>query len=677
MRLPRLSFLLTFACLTLLVTQNRCAAERRPNIVMIMVDDLGFSDLGCYGSQIETPHLDALATGGIRFSQFYNTAKCHSSRVSLLTGQYCIAAGDTSLAHAVTSAEVLKDAGYFTAMTGKWHLKQQPTDFGFQRYFGHLSGACNYFKGDQTFRLNGQPWQVPAKGFYTTVANVDFGLQFLKEARETEKPWFLYIAFNAPHAPLHALPEDYAKYEGQFDSGWDVVRQNRIEKQRRLELLPTGTRPSPRPDHIPAWDSLSKPRQQFEAKRMATLAAMIDRVDQEVGRLVEDLKRHGELENTLIWFVSDNGACPYDRTSRGIDLPPTNGDVSLGDSTGWAWARNTPFRFYKQNQFEGGICTSAIAHWPAGISLKSGSIVREPAHLIDLMPTFASVADAEIPNRYGDRELRPVSGVPLVDLLHNKPLKRTQPLHFLFASDRALREGRWKAVSFRSQGWELYDLEADRTEVDNLANEYPQRLDEMVETWTSMARDVVRVSAKQAAPVSAAVEPKMHPEWTNFDRDPANGVRGSGPAKPRQRNPNKAGKTVNRSGIRARKHTELKIADGLMQLTFSGEDPGLAWDRLPAGLAAGPYVLRFELSSKASGAGDVFFTTDAETSLPRGKQISFQPQHDGSWHEHRIDLPTDKSLHKLRLDVCAGAGSAQIRSLQLTDRQGNVLLAWP
>ena len=187
--------------------QNAPASER-PNIVVIMADDMGFSDLGCYGSEIKTPHLDALARGGLRFSQFYNTAKRHSSRVSLLTGQYCIAAGNTAMSHAVTSAEVLGKGGYFTAMTGKWHLKHEPTDFGFDRYFGHLSGACNFFKGDKTFRLNGEAWQVPDSGFYTTVANIDFALKFLKDARKSGKPWYLYVAFNAPHAPLHALPND-------------------------------------------------------------------------------------------------------------------------------------------------------------------------------------------------------------------------------------------------------------------------------------------------------------------------------------------------------------------------------------------------------------------------------------------------------------------------------------
>ena len=215
-----------------------------------MTDDLGFSDIGCYGGEIETPNLDALANNGLRFSQFYNTAKCHSSRVSLLTGQYCIAAGDVEMSHAVTSAEVLKQAGYFTAMTGKWHLAKQPTDFGFDRYFGHLSGACNFFKGDNTFRLNGKPWKVPASDFYTTVADVDFALEFLNEARKTDAPFYLYVAFNAPHAPLHALPEDYAKYKGRYDEGWDNVRNARTEKQKKLGIVPEELPPSPRPPHV-------------------------------------------------------------------------------------------------------------------------------------------------------------------------------------------------------------------------------------------------------------------------------------------------------------------------------------------------------------------------------------------------------------------------------------------
>lgn len=497
-------------------TQILPAAER-PNLVVIMVDDMGYSDLGCYGSEIDTPHLDRLAEKGLRFAQFYNTAKCHSSRVSLLTGQYCIAAGDSALTYAVTSAEVLARGGYFTAMTGKWHLKQEPTDFGFQRYFGHLSGACNYFQGDNSFRLNGKPWQVPQDGFYTTIANVDYALKFLGEARGAQKPWYLYLAFNAPHAPIQALPEDYAKYKGRYDKGWDVIREARIAKQKRMGLFPDSTEPSPRPDHVPAWDTLEDWRKKYEANRMTTLAAMIDRVDQEVGRLIGDLKANNELDNTLILFVSDNGACPYDRKPPLLDVEPTNADVSLADSTGWAWARNAPFRFYKQDQFEGGISTPAIVHWPNGLKAKRGSVVQEPAHLIDVLPTLAEIAECEIPKTWPDRELRPISGVSLKPALEGRTLGSRPPIHLLFGKNRGLRDDDWKVVSYRQEAWELYNLAEDRTELVNLADREPERLEAMVRTWTDMAKNVLHAPSKLYAPTVEAKFPRRNSEWTKFD----------------------------------------------------------------------------------------------------------------------------------------------------------------
>jgi len=334
------------------------AASDKPNILVVMVDDLGYSDIGCYGGEIDTPNLDRLAQNGLRFSQFYNTAKCHSSRISLLTGRYAFQAGNTELSKAVTSAEVLETAGYFTAMTGKWHLKEQPTDFGFQRYWGHLSGACNYYKGDETFRLNGEPWQVPENDFYTTVASVDYALVFIGQARQTEKPWYLYVAFNAPHAPLQPMESDYKKYLGKYDVGWDTIRETRLGKQRDLGLFEKNLTPSPRPDHVPSWSSLPKERQAWESRRMSALAGMIDRVDQELGRLFADLEHSGEMDNTVILFVSDNGACPYDRRSNNMDGNPYDRDTTWGDSTDWSWARNSPFRYYKQNQFEGGKKTN-------------------------------------------------------------------------------------------------------------------------------------------------------------------------------------------------------------------------------------------------------------------------------------------------------------------------------
>ena len=642
-------------------------AATPPNIVVIMVDDLGYSDIGCYGGEIDTPNLDALAANGLRFSQFYNTAKCHSSRVSLLTGQYCLAAGNTKMNHAVTTAEVLGSSGYFTAMTGKWHLQQEPTDFGFDRYFGHLSGACNFFKGDKTFRLNGEPWAVPENDFYTTVADVDYALKFLKEARTTTNPWYLYVAFNAPHAPLHALPQDYAKYKGKYDSGWDAVRSSRVAKQKEQGILPNTLQPSPRPEHIPAWQDLEPWRQKYEANRMTTLAAMIDRVDQEVGRLVDDLKANDEFDNTMILFVSDNGACPYDRKAPLLDVEPTNGDIALPDSTGWAWARNTPFRYYKQNQFEGGISTPAIVHWPTGLTTKPGSITDEPAHLIDVMPTLVEITQSDVPSAWPNRDLRPISGTTLTPTFHGESLTRQQPIHLLFSGDRGLRDGDWKIVSFKSEPWELYNVKEDRTELNDIAAKHPQLVAKMVQKWTDMSRSILHASSATYAPVTPATATNTkvvhsNREWTKFD---------AAPPVSKQRNRSGAKKP-----IRARKNTELKVANGNLQLVFSGEDPGIAIDLRRESLPPGPYRVSFELNGGTTSGGELFFTTDQKTTLPKGKRIPFEVSANGKWQNIEIDMQTNKSIQQLRLDVSDGPGNASIRKFRLTDASGNTLRQW-
>jgi arylsulfatase len=488
----------------------------RPNVIVILTDDLGFSDIGCYGSEIETPTLDRLAEKGLRFSQFYNTAKCHSSRVSLLSGRWCRQAGDESLARAVTIPEILRPAGYFTAMSGKWHLSKQPTDFGFDRFFGHLSGSTDYYKGDKTFRLNGEPWKVPSEGFYTTTANVDYAIKFLGEAREAKKPWFLYIAFNAPHAPIQPLKQDYEKYRDRYTGGWDKIRAERLAKQRELGLLPESTVPSPRPDHIPAWAGLTPELRDWESRRMAGYAALIDRVDQELARLVADLEKAGELENTLILFLSDNGACPYDRQNIGMDLPPYGPKARWTDSTGWAWARNSPFRFYKQNQFEGGVATPAILHWPAGLKTKPGSIDATPAHLVDVLPTLLDLTGSVNVETFPGREPTPLAGVSLAPVLSGKPLGKRPPIHFLHDADRGLRDGDWKIVSFRYGPWELYNLAEDRTELNDLAAKHPERLKEMAAEWHRMAKDVLMASKKEQQPVSDTLVPKTHPEWSDY-----------------------------------------------------------------------------------------------------------------------------------------------------------------
>jgi arylsulfatase A-like enzyme len=492
----------------------------KPNILVILADDMGFSDLGCYGSEIETPNLDKLAADGLRFTQFYNTAKCHSSRISLLTGRYPYQAGNAGLSRAITVPEVLGAAGYFTAMTGKWHLQHEPTDVGFQRYFGHLSGSCNYFTGNDTFRLNGQPWQVPQQGFYTTVANVDFALKFLAEAREAKRPWFLYVAFNAPHTPLHPLERDYKKYLGRYDAGWDVLRAARVKKQEQLGLFERKIEPSPRPDHIPAWDKLSPEQRAWESRRMAAYAGMVDRLDQEVGRLLENLRAEGELDDTCILFVSDNGADPRDLRNYGKALEPFNPATHWTRGTGAAWMSNTPFRLYKQNQFEGGIATPAIVHWPKGLKSKAGSKTEVPVHLIDVLPTLAEICGANIPADWPGRKPAPMSGVSLGPVLAGKALP-TRPLYFLYNTDRGLRVGDWKLVSFQSNPWELYNLAEDRTELHNLALQQPEMRDRLAKQWFQMAKDVDMAPPKSRTPVLETAEPVTYKYWSSHSSQAA------------------------------------------------------------------------------------------------------------------------------------------------------------
>jgi len=514
------------------LTGTTAAELSKPNILLVMADDLGFSDLGSYGSEIETPNLDQLAAGGVRFTQFYNTAKCHSSRVSLLSGRWSRQAGDESLQRAVTIPEVLKRAGYFTAMTGKWHLSKEPTDFGFERYFGHLSGATNYYRGDDTFRLNGKPFTVPADGFYTTVANVDYAIDFLREARAEKKPWFLYVAFNAPHEPLQPLEADYKKYLGRYEEGWDTIRAARVAKQKEIGLLPAEMEASPRPDHVRAWNQLSDEQKSWESHRMSAYAGLIDRIDQEMGRLVADLTSAGELDNTLIVFVSDNGACPYDRASPTPDREPFDPATTWNDSTGWAWARNSPFRFYKQNQFEGGISTPAILHWPAGLKAKSGSLVTSPAHLVDMLPTFSEIAGATLPETFPGREPTPLAGISLVPILAGKEIASRPPIHLLFKTDRGLRDGDWKLVSYKSQPWELYDLAADRTELHDVAAQHPDIVERMVKQWHDMSAHVLIVPPTENQPVAIKATAKTNRMWTDYDR-PLTG--GAGKAKLKDR----------------------------------------------------------------------------------------------------------------------------------------------
>lgn len=510
MRQPNLQaphFLLVGPMLVALLVYVTCltaTAADHPNIVVILADDLGFADLGSYGSEIETPHLDTLAEDGLRFTQFYNTAKCHSTRVSLLTGLYCDQAGSKSLDRGATMAEVLSAAGYQTAMSGKWHLDKQPTDFGFERYWGHLSGSTNFFTGNDSFRLNGEKWNVPetlnGRRFYTTHAITDYSLDFLEEMTGNEEPFFLYTAYNAPHYPLQAPEEAVKKYDGRYDGGWDALREARHRRQVESGLLPDKWALSPRPDHVPAWDALDESEQQWEADRMEVFAAMVDEMDRGVGRIVDFLREKDMLDNTLILFMSDNGACPFERT-RGRYLDPWDADSYWTYDASWANAGNTPFRLYKQNQHEGGIATPLIVHWPEGLKTAPGAITRQPGHLIDVMATALDVTGAAYPEQVGQRTIDPLQGKSLLPIFRGEEREPHDMLYFHFKTDRALRMGPWKLVSAKLGRWELYNLEEDRTELNDLAAEMPERVEAMKQRWFQFAEEVDRLPEEQLKPV--------------------------------------------------------------------------------------------------------------------------------------------------------------------------------
>ena len=484
-----------------LIPVKRSAAAERPNIVLVMADDLGFSDLGCYGGEIETPTLDSLAANGLRFRQFYNTAKCHSSRICLLSGLYCDQAGNAKLSNAVTLAEVLGRAGYRTVMAGKWHLAGEPTDRGFERYFGHLSGATNFFTGDDTFRIDGKPFNDFGEDFYTTDANTDFALRVLKETEASDRPFFLYLPYNAPHYPLHVKEEDFEKYRTRYNEGWDAIRRQRYERQLKIGLIDSTSKLSDRPTYIPAWEELSDADKLWERERMAAFAGMVDCVDQNLGRVVSYLKDNGQFENTLFLFCSDNGACPFERT-KGKQLRPWDPKSYWCYDTGWAHVGNTPFRWYKQNQHEGGISSPLIVHWPRGLKTEPGSFTSQPGHLIDFMPTLIDVAGATYPDEFNGRKITPVQGKSLLPIFQGQERSPHEWIYFVFGKNRAIRKGDWKIVSANNGAWELYNITKDRSEMNNLVNSKPGKAKELITLWHTVAEDVDHLPKKSRGKVS-------------------------------------------------------------------------------------------------------------------------------------------------------------------------------
>jgi arylsulfatase len=363
----------------------------------------------------------------------------------------------------------------------------------------------------------------------------------------------------------------------------------------------------------------------------------------------------------------------------GRDREPYDPESNWSDSTGWAWARNTPFRYYKQNQFEGGIATPAIVHWPAGLKTKPGALVNFPAHLVDVLPTLADLCGATVPTNWPGRELTPFAGISLKPILEGRTITSRPPIHLLFASDRGLRDGDWKLVSFQSDPWELYNIAQDRTEVHNVAAQHPDIVKRMAKQWTDMAVSVLNASAKECKPVAAtAADPRRHREWTDCTRLDASTARhDEAKSAARAKKATKRGAGKNGVGVRARIGTQLTIQDGQLVLQCQGDNPGLAFEALPPMLAAGSYTLEFRLQSHASGEGQIYWTTDEKTPLPKGGHLVFAVKHDGQWQTVGLKIPETKSLYGLRLDPCAGQGEVRIEGLQLKDTAGKTIKSWP
>jgi arylsulfatase len=506
-------------------------ANKRPNILVILADDLGWSDLGCYGGEIHTPNLDKLSQGGVRFTQFYNGARCCPARASIMTGLYPHQVGMGNMTSQkprtdfpgyagvlndrnVTVPEVLKKAGYSTWMAGKWHLGAPgPVGRGFDEYYGMVHGFDSFWDSSKYTRLpaDRKARVYPEGQFYATNAITDHALDFLGEARKRPDPFFFYLAYNAPHFPLHAPKDAIDKYMPVYEKGWDHVREKRFERMREMGLIrkewkftPRSVIPANRFNRQtgwagktnPAWDSIEPDRRKDLARRMSIFAAMVEIMDRNIGRVIEDLRKNKQLDDTLVLFLSDNGACaewdpwgfdkssgPQNELHRGDDLAKMGQPGTYHSyGSGWANACNTPWRLYKHYNHEGGITSPLVAHWPAGIKRRN-AIDHQVGHIIDVMPTCVELAGAKYP-----QSMPPMEGRSLASALGGKPVERG-PIFWEHEGNRAIRSGKWKAVALDPTGnWELYDMEADRTEMNDVAAQHPERVKTMVRQWEEWAK---------------------------------------------------------------------------------------------------------------------------------------------------------------------------------------------
>ncbi len=534
---------------------DRVFSGSRPNIIVVLSDDMGYSDLGCYGGEIQTPNLDALAAAGLRFTQFYNTARCCPTRAALLTGLYSHQAGVGHMMedrgeqfpgyrgnlnrNCLTFAEAMKLGGYRAYMAGKWHVTRHvaqdgpkdnwPLARGFDRFYGMISGAGSFYdpytlaRDNRLISPSADPEYQP-ETYYFTDAISDHAVRFIADHQRehAEQPFFMYVAYTAAHWPMHALPEDIAKYRGKYDAGYEPIRRARLAKAARLGLIDAEQGLSPQAE---AWpDVENKPR---EAACMEVYAAMVDRMDQGMGKIVAELKRTGRLDDTAIFFMQDNGGCAEamgrGRTKKRIDGPrpirptlaplaaeslpnglvppqtrdgfpvrqgpnvtPGPADTYVAYGRGWANVSNTPFREYKHWVHEGGISTPLIVHWPNGIASK-GELRRQPGHVIDIMATCVDLAGVEYPKQSGEWTLTPLAGKSLLPALAGRPIER-EAIFWEHEGNRAVRAGDWKLVAKGPGGpWELYDITADRTESNDLSAKHPEKVRALVARWEAWA----------------------------------------------------------------------------------------------------------------------------------------------------------------------------------------------
>jgi arylsulfatase len=534
----------------LILASSGASAAPRPNIILIMSDDMGFSDLGCYGSEIQTPNLDRLAAGGLRFTHFYNTSRCCPTRAALLSGLYSHQAGMGHMTNSnfsadgyvgnlsdrcVTIAQVLKSSGYAPYMCGKWHVTKfekpdspkdnWPMQRGFDRFYGTIIGAGSFFdpgmlcKDNTPISAFNDPDYKPQTYYYTDALS-DHACQFIGEhcKAHPQQPFFLYVAYTAAHWPMHALEKDIAKYKGKYDAGYEPIRMARFERLRQMGLI------DPKWDLSPQWGEWERvTNKAWEARCMEVYAAMIDNMDQGIGRIVQTLKDNGKFDDTLVLFLQDNGG-NYERVGRtgkvpraehptlsprgadylevthhpkqtrdgwpvleGTAVMPGPGDTYIAYGQGWANVSNTPFREYKHFVHEGGISTPLIAHWPGGISRKN-ELEHQNGHLIDLMATCVDLAGAQYPKQFNGHDITPMEGVSLAPAFAGKPLPQRQ-IFWEHEGNRAMRDGKWKLVAKYPAGrWELYDMDADRTEMHDLAAKEPERVKEMVGKWEAWAK---------------------------------------------------------------------------------------------------------------------------------------------------------------------------------------------